>query len=164
MKIGIFFLLSIVSLSAISQDQTKLCKCVAKGKFKKIEHILKRHVNRMEDDGGENKGYPGPSMTENLDSLESWLRSMPCVEDVFRDKCQNKILIYPGWSIIGVKFKTNSGIAEKCFTIQEGTLGTINIFGWRPRVSESKNKLVYKSMTDCPGFVEEQRRACAGGK
>jgi len=96
----------------------------------------------------------------DLDTLTRWLKNMPCVEDAVRDKCQQKELIYPGSSSVGVKFKTSEGIVEKCFWIQEGTTGNVNIFGWKPHIFKSRNILRYKKMYDCKGFIELQRQNC----
>ena len=153
----LFFLLNLAN----GQDEMKFCKAIAEGKFKKIERIVKRKVNGLPESKESKEGDPSyVRMDQNIKNLTAWFKSMPCVEDAFEDKCQNKIAIYPGWSIIGVKFKTNSGIVEQCFSIQKGTTGTINIFGWHPKVSRMKNKLVYKKMYNCPGFIEEQRKNC----
>ena len=114
--------------------------------------------------------YNGPgsgmqiSHVEGLDSLTEWLSEMPCVEDAFWDKCQHKPAIYPGWSIIGVKFRSKGQVLEKCFHFQEGTTGTINIFGWRPHVLRMRNLLIYKRMFDCPGFIIRQREVCSGNQ
>lgn len=94
------------------------------------------------------------------DSIINELQRLECVDDVFWDKCQAKALLYPGKSAIGVRCKTNTGIVEKCFIIQEGTTGQINIFGWRPKIFKSKQKLKYKGTYDCEGFVEDQKKNC----
>lgn len=144
-----------------AQSEMRLCKAIEKGKFGKVERIVKRQIKSLpEFKESDASGKINLSMEENVENLTLWFKNMNCVEDAFEDKCQNKIAIYPGWSIIGVKFKTSSGIEEKCFSIQKGTTGTINIFGWHPKVSRMKNKLVYKKMYNCPGFVEEQKRNC----
>lgn len=160
-----FILLSFFIYSASGNDGAKLCKAVSKGKFNKVERIVKRHVNGLPESKESDSGNPAyRSMEQNIDSLKKWFKSMDCVEDAFDDKCQNKIAIYPGWSIVGVIFKTDAGLAEKCFSIQKGTTGTINILGWRPKISRTKNKLVYKIMYNCPGFIDEQKKNCVKSK
>jgi hypothetical protein len=44
--------------------------------------------------------------------------------------------------------------------VQEGIPGTINLFGWRPRVRKTWEQLKFKRALVCPGFVEQQRRYC----
>ena len=64
--------------------------------------------------------------------------------------------IEPGGSSIGVVFISKGEIKEYCFSIQEGTTGQVNIFGWRPKLFKAKNILVYKKLSECPGFVVKQ--------
>ncbi len=146
---------------SLGQDNSSFCNAVQNEKFGKVERKIKRMISKIP----ESRDYTDtilsePQMEENVESLTQWFKGLPCVEDAFQDKCQMKIAIYPGWSIIGVKFKTKSGIVEKCFSIQKGTTGTTNIFGWRPKTGRMKNKLVFRKMYDCPGFITEQKRNC----
>jgi len=147
---------------AFSQN-TRFCKAVEKGNFKKAERIFKRQVKKRK---GGTAYYNGPGsgyqITHfyNLDTLTMWLKNMPCVEDAVWDKCQQKEMIYPGSSSVGVKFNTKKGIVEKCFWIQEGTTGNVNIFGWKPHIFKSRDILRYKKMYDCKGFTELQRKNC----
>jgi len=146
---------------SFGQDNSSFCNAVQNEKFGKVERKIKRMISKIP----ESRDYTDtilsePQMEENVESLTQWFKGLPCVEDAFQDKCQMKIAIYPGWSIIGVKFKTKSGIVEKCFSIQKGTTGTTNIFGWRPKTGRMKNKLVFRKMYDCPGFITEQKRNC----
>ncbi|MES2430844.1 MAG: hypothetical protein V4556_07885 [Bacteroidota bacterium] len=163
MKIIIISILFCLSASLFAQDKTAFCKAVKNEDFKKVERLLKKQLNKRK------RGiiyYNGPgsgnqiSHTENLDTLTMWLQSMPCVTAAAWDRCQNKIMIYPGFASIGAKFKTKKGIVEKCFFIQIGTTGNVNAFGGRMHVFKAKNILVYKKMYDCKGFVEEQKKLC----
>ena len=158
----ILFLLFFFSVySAMSQCEKKICKAAAKGNFNKVERIVKRIVKRIPEAKEETDGVPTYiTMDKNIEELTSWFKNLACVEDAFEDKCQIKISIYPGWSIIGVRFMTNTGIEEKCFSIQKGTTGAIKIFTWKPTISRMKSKLVYKKMYDCPGFIVEQKKNC----
>ena len=161
MKSTLFLILVICMNVSYGQDNFSFCKAVQKENFRKVERILKRMIKEIP----ESRDYTDtlifePRMDENIESLTQWFKGFPCVEDAFQDKCQNKILIYPGWSVIGVKFRTGLGIVEKCFSIQLGTTGTTNLFGWRPKTGRMKNKLVYKRMFDCPGFIMEQKKNC----
>lgn len=154
---GCFF-----SVTAFAQN-ARFCKAVEKGNFKKAEYLFKSQVKKRKKGtacyNGAGSGY---QITHHydLDTLTRWLKNMPCVEDAVRDKCQQKELIYPGSSSVGVKFKTSEGIVEKCFWIQEGTTGNVNIFGWKPHIFKSRNILRYKKMYDCKGFIELQRQNC----
>lgn len=151
------------TLTSRAQSQDAFCKAVAKEKYRKIERSVKRQVKKHKQGvtfyNGPGSGYQ-INLAPSLDSITLWLKNMPCTEDAFWDKCQMKIMIYPGSSSIGVKFKTNQGIKEKCFFIQEGTTGTLQIFGWRPKVWKTRNILVYRKMYDCPDFIEKQKKNC----
>ncbi len=164
MKKLLLFLLSFLFLNlAQSQDRCTLCKAAEKENFGKVERIIRKEVKKRKHGISFYNG-PGSGMqithVPNLDTITLWLKSKPCVEDAAWDKCQMKEALYPGWSSIGIKFKTASGIKEKCFLIQEGSTGTLNIFGWRPHIFKTKNKLIYRKMYDCEGFIENQKKNC----
>ena len=96
------------------------------------------------------------------DSLVAWLRRQPGVQDAQWDKCVMKTLGWPGVSTIGLHVYTEHLVAERCYSVQEGRPGTIDLFGWRPHVRKSREQLKFLRVSDCPGFVEEQRKLCAG--
>lgn len=150
-----------------AQHRIPFCRAVENGNFKKVERLVKKESRKVKRGIAFDNG-PGSrmqvSLMEGLDSLTAWLSGMSCVEDAFWDKCETKIGIYPGWSVIGVRFRVDGKIQEKCFHFQEGTTGTINIFGWRPRISRMRNLLIYKRMYDCPGFIVRQRESCSGNR
>ena len=147
----------------LAQSNTKFCKAIEKEHFKKIERLLKQqvrhHKNGQRYYNGAGSGYQ-TNFTPALDSLTNWFKNQSCVIDAYWDRCENKIAIYPGWSVIGAKFKTKKGIVEKCYSIQLGTTGKINLFGWRPQLFKTKNKLVYKKSYDCNGFIKQQKLNC----
>jgi hypothetical protein len=149
--------------NAFSQDEKAFCKAGYNMNFKKTERILHKVIKENRKGqvffNGARSGYQ-TNLAPSLDSITNWLKRQECVEDAFRDKCQMKEAIYPGYSSIGVKFKTKNGMIEKCFLIQEGTTGQINIFGWKPKIFKSKTILVYKKMYDCGNFIEQQRINC----
>ncbi|KAF0198470.1 MAG: hypothetical protein FD166_1111 [Bacteroidetes bacterium] len=164
MKKLLLFLLSFLFLSQVqSQDRCALCKAVEKENFRKVERLIRKEVRKRKQGISFYNG-PGSGMQithlPNLDTITLWLKSKPCVEDAAWDKCQKKPAIYPGWASIGAKFKTSSGIREKCFLIQKGTLGSLYIFGWRPHIFKMKNKLIYRKMYDCEGFIENEKKNC----
>ncbi len=162
MKYVILFLfLFNFSPSSIAQLDLKICKAVKCNNFKKVDRLVKRQIKSIpisEEKGIKDSSYV--SMDKNIELLTQWFKNMECIQDAFDDRCQNKIMIYPGWSIIGVMFKIGNESIERCFSIQKGTTGTINIFGWRPKISRSKNKLVFKVSYECPGFIIDQKRIC----
>ena len=146
-----------------SQNDIAFCKAVETGDFNKVERIFKREIKKRKNGKVYNNG-PGMGMQithiYNLDTLTMWLKSKTCIKDAFWDKCQNKISIYPGSAIIGVLFKTKNSFQEKCFLIQIGTTGTLKIYNWRIPFSKMKNKLIFKKMYDCAGFITEHNKNC----
>lgn len=162
-KIIILSLIFFICKSSYSQNERAFCKAVEKSNFSKVERIVHKVIKKNRKG---QKYYNGPGsgwqidLSPGIDSITGWLKHQSCVEDAFWDKCQMKIAIYPGWSSVGGRFITKKGIVEKCFKIQEGTTGQINIFGWQPKIFKSKMKLVYKKMYDCDGFIDEQKKNC----
>jgi hypothetical protein len=148
---------------AIAQKSNSFCKAVKNENFNKAERIFKREIKKwkygVKYDNGPGSGIQ-INHTPGLDSLTNWLKNKRCVEDAYWDKCQIKELLYPGWASIGAKFRTRNGIVEKCFYIQEGTMGQMSIFGWRPHARKSRNILVYKKIYNCSGFIEKQKKEC----
>lgn len=148
---------------AYAQNEKKFCKAVAKMNLKKTGRIIKKLVKKNKegvayfDEALEKNQY---SLSAGVDLITYWLKGNDCVEDAFWDKCQAKPAIFPGHSTIGVRFKTPKGVIEKCFLIQEGITGQINIFGWKPKLKKSKMILVYKTMFDCDNFIYEQKSNC----
>lgn len=84
----------------------------------------------------------------------------PGVRDAAWDKCVIKTLGWPGHSTVGLCIVTEYLMVERCYTVQEGRPGTIQLFGWRPRVRKSREELKFMGVRECPGFVEEQRKSC----
>lgn len=160
MKYILALLLSFFILTTVSaQSKEKFCRAVEQGNFKKIERMFKRQLNKHKNGTQYDNGAgSGVQVTHeyNLDFLVWWFKSFPCVKDAAWDKYQPKIAIYPGGSTIGVIFISKGEIKEYCFSIQEGTTGQVNIFGWRPKLFKAKNILVYKKLSECPGFVVKQ--------
>ena len=120
---------------------------------------VSRHKKGQRYYNGAGSGYQ-TNFTPSFDSITTWFKSQNCIDDAYWDKCQNKIAIYPSWSIIGVKFRTKNRTVEKCFSIQQGTTGKINFFGWKPTLFKMKNRLVYRKSYDCKGFIAQQKLNC----
>lgn len=159
----LLIILLCMNANLFAQNEKQFCKAVKQSKFNRVERMVKRLVKKNKTGqtyfNGEGSGYQ-INLSPSYDTIIYWLKKQPCVEDAFWDKCQIKTLIYPGHSSIGVRLKTDTGIVEKCFLIQEGTTGQVNFFGWRPKLFKSKVKLVYKKMFDCNGFIETQKENC----
>ena len=157
--LAFIFMLNIV----FAQENCSFCKAVGNERFNKVERLIRKEV-RKHRDGISFYNGPGSGMlvshVTGIDSITRWLSGKPCVQAAAWDKCVAKISIYPGGSVIGVIFKTRSGEVEKCFKLQEGTTGTLHIFGWRPQVFRAKNLLLYKKMYDCEGFTIQQIIHC----
>lgn len=44
--------------------------------------------------------------------------------------------------------------------IQQGTTGDVKIFKWRFHLFKYKDKLVYKKIYDCEGFIDRENENC----
>jgi hypothetical protein len=93
------------------------------------------------------------------DSIVANLERRACVAAAAWDKCAMKILPYPSYSTIGVRYV--SPLGEYGYIIQEGTMGRVRILGgWSVRLAPPRNRCVYKRRTTCAGFVETQKNLC----
>lgn len=157
----LFFIL--VCKNVYCQNEIALCKAVANLNFRRTERIVKTVIKENKTGltfyNGEGSGHQ-INLTPCIDSITNWLKKQDCIEDAYWDKCQIKQAIYPGHSTIGVKFRTKNGIVEKCFLVQEGTTGQINILGWEPKIFKSKKILIYEKMYNCENFIEQQKMNC----
>jgi hypothetical protein len=167
-KIIVLITVFFICQNSFCQSDKAFCNAVEHLKFNKVERIFNRQVNKLAEGyvyANQDSGWGNAtSYNTHYTTLINWLKKQDCVIDAFWDKCQAKAAIYPGYSSIGVKFKTKNGVVEKCFLIQEGTTGQVNILGWKPKLCKSKNKLVYKKIFDCKNFIEQQKTNCKGVK
>jgi hypothetical protein len=150
--------------NSYSQSNKSFCKAVDNSNFNKVERIFNRQVKQLSEGytfSSKDSGWGNTtSYHKQYTTLINWLKKQEGVVDAFWDKCQAKAAIYPSYSGIGAKFKTKNGIVEKCFLIQEGTTGQLNILGWKPQLLKSKKILVYKKIYNCNSFIEQQKMNC----
>ena len=163
LKITLLLIFTLSIQQLFCQNGKLFCKAVEKMNFKKVERQIKKLIHKNKTGqtyfNGEGSGNQ-INLSPCFDSITNWLKKQDCVEDAFWDKCQIKVSIYPGYSSIGVKFRTKKGVIEKCFLIQEGTTGQLNLMGWKPKIFKYKKILIYKKMYDCDKFIEKQKLNC----
>jgi hypothetical protein len=162
MRFALFILL-LLPAALHAQDAQRFQRALNAKSEKAMDRWVKRELHRHRE--GHLITTPSGSYLSHastFDSLVAFMRRQPGVEDAAWDKCIGKIDIWPGHSNIGLRWHARGRIIERCWNIQEGILGTINLFGWRPRVRKTREHLKYKRALECPGFVEQQRRYCLG--
>lgn len=145
------------------QDPNGFARAVERGKLAAIDRWMKREL--MAHKQGERLDNGSAMITVHsltYTSIVDWLRKQPAVIDAAWDGCVGKIDIWPGHSTIGLRVVLNGVEHERCYRVQEGRPGTINLFGWRPKVRKSRQHLKYLGPAECPGFVAEQRAYCTG--
>ena len=159
MRTALLVLLFVPLVSA-AQDETRFARAL------RSEHALDRWMKK--ELHRQRKGHlvTTPSTTyithhQTFDSLAAFLRAQPGVVDAEWDRCIGKLDIWPGHSTIGLRVRINSAERERCYRLQEGVPGTINLFGWHPKVRGTREHLKYLGAAECPGFVEQQRKQCA---
>ncbi|MBK9176798.1 MAG: hypothetical protein IPM46_10795 [Flavobacteriales bacterium] len=146
---------------ASAQDAKRFQRALNSANERAIDRWMQREIHRVR------KGHivttPSASYTVHApthDSLVAFLRRQPGVLDAAWDKCMTKILIWPGHSTIGMRWQKDDQVFERCWSVQEGIPGTINLFGWHARLRKSREQLRYTSARRCMGFVEEQKTLC----
>lgn len=155
-------ILFLVPCAMHAHDAAAFARAVNSGKVQRVDRWVKRELHRQR------KGYvvttPSTSYIAHhatFDSLVAFLRRQRGVLDATSDRCMSKIMIWPGHITIGLRWRVGEVVHERCWCVQEGIPGTINLFGWRPKVRKSREYLKYERASVCPGFVEQQRKYCA---
>lgn len=147
--------------SAYAQNHCPLCDAVNKGKLNRVEKIVKNEILKYKYGKVATNGSSSyPTYHEAFDSIVSWLNKKECVATAAWDKCQSKIMIYPGHAVIGAVFKTPKGDMEKTFLLRLGKIMSINRWlGWLHHF-KTKERFYYKEMKHGNGFVKQQKALC----
>jgi hypothetical protein len=143
-------------------DPEGFARAMERGNIHAIDRWMKREL--MAQKKGEQVDNGSAMITVHTltyNSIVDWLRKQPGVIDAAWDGCVGKLDIWPGHSTIGVRVRLNGVEYERCYRVQEGIPGTVNLFGWRPKLRRSREHLKFLGAAECPGFVGEQRRHCA---
>jgi len=154
--------LFLLPLVASAQNAKRFQHALVSSSERAMDRWMKQEIRRVRK--GQLITTPSGSYTVHHathDSLVTFLRCQPGVEDAAWDKCIGKLDIWPGHSTIGMRWRVGDELRERCWTVQEGIMGTINFLGWRPHVRKDLPQLKYKRASACAGFVEQQRRYCA---
>ena len=159
---SLLLFLFLVPLVAPAQNAKRFQRARLSNSERAMDHWMEREFHRVRN--GQLVTSPSGGYAEHHsthDSLVAFLRRQTGVEDAAWDKCLNKIAIWPGHSTIGMRWRNGSVARERCWIVQEGIPGTINLFGWRPKVRKNREYLKYLRAVDRPGSVEQQRQYCA---
>ena len=162
LKVGLVllltFTLNINTLAQWKHRQRKvICEAASDQNWAKADRQVKKLVKKW---GKLDTSLGYPDYSKAMDSIAMLFRSLPCVRDSYGDFCQDKISIWPGWTTIGVSFRTTEGIIDRCYTIQQGKPRSFSLKGLFLIPLGAKEKLVYKGSSLCEGFVETERERC----
>lgn len=160
MRIAMLLLLLLPGLLA-AQDAKRFKRAVEHRTPHALDRWMKHELRAARK--GTRITQPGSSYVEHsstYDALTSWLRGQRSIDEADWDRCIFKPMTWPGRSTIGLRVRMDGGIRERCYDVQEGRMGTINLFGWRPHVRKSREVLKFLGARECRGFVEAQRNAC----
>ncbi len=100
-----------------------------------------------------------------MDSIEKQLNELPFVGEVYFDRCETKLLGYPGYTVLGVIIMADNKPVEKCYYIQVGRIGRAylrvgkRIYG-SVKVHSNNDYLVYQRNYVDPGFIYRQKELC----
>jgi hypothetical protein len=151
----------VLASASFAQDAKRLQVALRSGNEHALDRWMKHELHQQRK--GHTVAASQGTYTDHgptYDSLVAFLRRQPGVEDAAWDKCIGKRDIWPGHSNIGLRWRVGDEVRNRCWTVQEGIPGTVNFFGWRPKVRKSRANLKYKRASTCPGFVEQQRKYC----
>ena len=158
----VVLLMALVAQSAIGQkgesgELKGLCDVVYQEDWQKADKKIQKLINHWVD-LDYSLGYPNYGLA--IDSLVEMFKQLPCVEEAYADYCAMKLMIWPGYSVIGVKYVVEGNSKEVCYTIQQGKIRSINVLGLMRFPRQGKEELVFKGSNLCDGFIEEQRKLC----
>jgi hypothetical protein len=156
----------LLPLLARADNDPHLARIIHKGNPHRIDRCMRRYIEREgRDHGASTYLHPLGGAEAHIHELFYDLRTQIGVNGVDWDRCVIRPAIWPGTWTLGVVFRTRDGkvqdILERCYTIQGGRPGTINLFGWRPHVRKDRDDLKVKRAHVCEGFLEEQKRICS---
>lgn len=155
-------LVALPGLPALAQEPRPLCDAVNQGRFSRVEKIIRKEMlkHRYGNTNPRQSNASYPSYNEAFDSIASWLNRHECVIATTWDKCQAKILLYPGYHVVGAVFKAPQGPVEKIFVLREGKIRSINRWlGWLHHF-KTRERFYYIAMKDDTGFVARQLALC----
>lgn len=144
-----------------AQDAEGFARATRRSNSHALDRWMKRELHRQRE--GTLVTTPSATYTvhyNTYDSLVLWLRNQPDVIDAAWDKCVIKPASWPGYSTIGLRVRVGGLVRERCYTVQEGRMGAINLFGWRPKVRRSREWLKFLRAGECVGFVAQQHGYC----
>ena len=150
-----------IPLVLLGQDAERFARALDKRNTRAVDRWMK-HEFKTHRKGSE-VSTPGSSYithASTYDDLSDWLKAQPGLMDATWDRCVIKLSSWPGHSTFGVVIRMGDRIEERCYVLQEGRLGTTDIFGWKLRVRSAQEELKVQGVRNCPGFVQEQRAAC----
>ena len=161
----VVFALFMLPLLASADNDPHLARVIHRGNPHRIGRCMRRFIEREgRDHRAPSYAHPLGGAEARIGDLFTSLRTQIGVVGVDWDRCVVKPAVWPGTWTLGVVFRTREGrtddILERCYTIQGGVPGTLNLFGWRPRVRKDRNDLKCRKAKRCVGFIEEQSRRC----
>ncbi len=156
----------LLPLLAFADNDPRFARIIERGHVGRIDRYMRRLIER---EGRDHRAptylHPMGGAEDVLSDLYYQLRTQIGVSMADWDRCVMKPGTWPGTWTFGVVFRTQEGkvddILERCYTIQGGRPGTINLFGWHPRLRKSRSDLKVVGRGACVGFVEQQRKTCA---
>ena len=162
-------LLLLGPLFPFADNDPRLARIIERGHVGRIDRYMRRMINRLgRDHRAPTYLHPVGGAEDVISDLYYVLRTQIGVSVADWDRCVMKPGTWPGTWTFGVVYRTREGkvdeILERCYTIQGGRPGTLNLFGWRPHVRKDRNDLKVTHIESCPGFVELQRKICAEWK
>jgi hypothetical protein len=168
-RLSVIFACSMLPLFVRADNDPHLARIIHRGNPHRIDRCMRRYIEREgRDHGASTYMHPLGGAEARIHELYYDLRKQIGVNGVDWDRCVIKPAIWPGTWTLGVVFRTRDGkeqdILERCYTIQGGRPGTINLFGWRPRVRKDRDDLKCLKARECYGFVEEQQQRCLDGR
>lgn len=128
---------------------------------RKILKIIDNHGNLRKFGGFQNYHLALDTILKDVLKLEG-------IEDATYDYCRTKICIYPGYTILGVRFTVDSVTIDRCYHIQLGySNSSFFAFGYRipfirkPEKLRGNELFSKKEWAYCePNFIEEEREIC----
>lgn len=162
MKIAFFVPFFIVTSWLSAQGRyNSFENAIRAGNFKKCERIIKHQVHKHRKAHLRVTAFSSYHVYDNnILYLTEWLKGQEGILKVQTDQCAMKIALYPGWTDIGIRYRTHQDTVDFVYRVQEGKVLSRPLKSLLFRKGYQRNNLIYKSANRDSTFIDHHAFLC----